>query len=224
MLGDAVWSKDDPRMANRDLPVSSVEAFVEKAKNVGTYGAPVAANLQQALKLVLDQAKKTNPKADQVKVGALLDMVDTLLDEYGGQTKASIGSITAYKWRSKRLLQDFIDHNDGDFMAWKVAQAKKSKSSSVKSAKKPKAADQKSADKLPDAPADEGGGKTGQALVVPQDFIAHTFPLRRDLTVTIPLPVSLTKKDVARLKSWMDSLVIDDDESATTLTIKEQIR
>jgi hypothetical protein len=55
-----------------------------------------------------------------------------------------------------------------------------------------------------------------QTLKVPADFIAHTFPLRRDLTVTIPLPVSLTRRDVKRLKSWMDALIIDDEDETTS--------
>lgn len=54
---------------------------------------------------------------------------------------------------------------------------------------------------------------TGQTLKVPTDFIAHTFPLRRDLTVTIPLPQTLTHKDVVRLHKWLDTLVFDDEET-----------
>jgi hypothetical protein len=60
-----------------------------------------------------------------------------------------------------------------------------------------------------------------QTMPIPGDFIAHTFPLRRDLTVTIPLPISLTKKDVGRLKAWMDSLVMDDDEPKLQEVTKE---
>lgn len=71
-------------------------------------------------------------------------------------------------------------------------------------------------------PADSAGSQRtesgnaaqrGQAFQIPEGFIAHTFPLRRDLTVTIPLPIAITKKDVDRLHKWMDTLIIDEDES-----------
>lgn len=57
-----------------------------------------------------------------------------------------------------------------------------------------------------------------QMVTVPADFIVHTFPLRRTMKVQIPLPVDLTKKDVERLKSWMGSLIFDEDETSNQET------
>jgi len=62
---------------------------------------------------------------------------------------------------------------------------------------------------------DEGEAKT-KSVRVPADFIAHMFPLRRDLNVTIPLPATLTSKDVARLKKWMDTLTFDENDGDPT--------
>jgi hypothetical protein len=59
---------------------------------------------------------------------------------------------------------------------------------------------------------DTARAPSAKAVPIPDGFIAHTFPLRRDLTVTIPLPVELTKRDVERLHKWMDTLIIEEDE------------
>lgn len=52
-------------------------------------------------------------------------------------------------------------------------------------------------------------------LTVPKEFNVYSFPMRRDLTVTIPLPKALTKKDVARLHKWLDTLMFDDEDEDT---------
>lgn len=50
-----------------------------------------------------------------------------------------------------------------------------------------------------------------QVIPVSADFDIYTFPLRRDLTVSIPLPKALTEKDVGRLKKWLDTLVFEEE-------------
>lgn len=66
-------------------------------------------------------------------------------------------------------------------------------------------------DKTPEDPPAPPGMKN---IAVPTDFIAHAFPLRRDLTVTIPLPATLTKRDVDRLQKWMGTLIFDEEENS----------
>jgi hypothetical protein len=49
---------------------------------------------------------------------------------------------------------------------------------------------------------------------VPEDFIVHTYQLRRDLLVKLPLPGDITKKDVDRLYRWLQTLPIEDEQVA----------
>lgn len=65
-------------------------------------------------------------------------------------------------------------------------------------------------DAPPPPPAEHGSGE--RTLRIPSNFNLYSFPLRRELTVTIPLPSELTQKDVARLRKWLDTLVFDDEE------------
>ena len=53
---------------------------------------------------------------------------------------------------------------------------------------------------------------TKDTMIVPAGFIKYNYKLRKDLTIEVPLPDDLTKKDVARLKKWMDTLIVDDDD------------
>lgn len=48
-------------------------------------------------------------------------------------------------------------------------------------------------------------------IPVPEGFIVHPFPLRRDLTIKIALPPDLSAKDVARLHKWLQVLPVEDD-------------
>lgn len=41
------------------------------------------------------------------------------------------------------------------------------------------------------------------------EFIQHQFQLRKDLRVTVPLPIDLTNADVERLAKWMRTLPLD---------------
>jgi hypothetical protein len=79
----------------------------------------------------------------------------------------------------------------------------------------PKKVEKKADEKPPIGDVTPPDPPPGQrALNVPSDFNLYTFPLRRDLTVSIPLPSALTKKDVDRLHKWLDTLIFDDE--ATT--------
>ncbi len=41
-------------------------------------------------------------------------------------------------------------------------------------------------------------------------FLVHRFPLRKDVTVDVPLPVDLTDRDVERLKKWLETLPVEE--------------
>lgn len=47
---------------------------------------------------------------------------------------------------------------------------------------------------------------------LPENFIRHIFQLRKDLTVTLPLPSDLSGKDVERLHRWLQALPVDDEK------------
>jgi hypothetical protein len=199
-------------MDNADLPVSLVDAFAEKAKEVGAYKASQAANQTTALKLVLDQARKLNPKVHQMKVGELLSKVDSILDQYGGQTKASPASITAYKWRAKRLLTDFIERNEGDFYAWKTELARKSAAARVGKRSKVKVAAPVAPPPLP--PVKEEISVSGQ----------KSYELRlagRSGRLILPDPISqkeidLVWKQLGAYKTLLETMVDTSEEAGVS--------
>jgi hypothetical protein len=193
-------------MSNEDLPLSAIDAFANKALSVGAYNAPLHANLTASLKLVLDYAKKSDPKVEQAKVSQFLGSVDALLDDYGGQTKASPASITTYKWRAKRLLQDFVKYNDGDFMAWKNELAKKNKGAAAKAAKKPKP-QQKAAPVEQSNPIDAQLGDSVHVIRLPGG---------RSGRLSLPDPISkreivLAWKQLAAYKALLETIAGVDD-------------
>lgn len=51
-------------------------------------------------------------------------------------------------------------------------------------------------------------------LPLPEGWIKHAFPLRRDLVIELRLPIELTKADVARLHTWLNSLPVDSTPAA----------
>lgn len=176
-------------MSNEDLPLSALDSFADKALAVGAYAPPLHANLTAAYNLALEHAKKSNPKVEQTKVGAFLANIDSLLDEYGGQTKVSPASIVTYKWRAKRLLQDFIKYNNGDFMGWKTELAKKKSATAAKSAKSKlpaKAVPTPSAEVVPPKPPEVQAGQSTHSIKLPGGKAGQLI-----------LPEQLTKKEIA---------------------------
>ncbi len=61
-------------------------------------------------------------------------------------------------------------------------------------------------DQLPGENDDEN--LTAPKIIVPTGFLIHRFPLRRGVTVDLPLPADLTDRDVERLKRWLDTLPV----------------
>ena len=63
------------------------------------------------------------------------------------------------------------------------------------------------------APSTNGGPTQTkpQMVAVPADFIVYRFPLRRNLTLAVPLPPDLTNADVARLHKFLETLPMEDD-------------
>lgn len=53
-----------------------------------------------------------------------------------------------------------------------------------------------------------------QQIEVPDTFIPHRFQLRRDLTITVPLPADLSQADVRRLHRWLTTLPLEDEPAA----------
>ena len=139
--------------------------------------------------MALEYAKKSNAKIEQTKVGAFLASIDSLLDDYGGQTKVSPASIVTYKWRGKRLLQDFIKYNDGDFMGWKTELAKKKGATAAKSAKS-----KQPAKTAPTPAIDVAPAKPAEA---PAGHSTHAIKLPGGKTGQLVLPEQLTMKEIA---------------------------
>lgn len=188
---------------NEQLPAKAIEPFIQHALSVGAYQTAQAANHSAALKLVLEHARKTNAKVYDLPAGALLKQVDSILDDYGGQTNVSAQSIITYKWRAKKAVTDFIERNGGDFMAWKTELARKGKSAATKANKKPKAKQLEKettpppADPAPAKPLDAQPGEQSQRLKLPGGKVGRLI-----------LPDPITKKEIDAAWKLLDAYKI----------------
>lgn len=108
---------------NEDHLLGQVDPFIELAKKRGVYSSTQATNLKFALGLARGQLGEE--AGATTTVGQLKDQADALLDKYGGENRATSGTIRTYKSRAVKVLQDYIQWNNGDFMKWKDSVAKK---------------------------------------------------------------------------------------------------
>jgi hypothetical protein len=198
-------------MPNDTALVSAIPGFVSEAKGVGIYNGSQATNLQQALKLALEQAKLSGVDTDKVTIAQARESYDVWLDDYGGKNRASVHSIATYKGRVKKLLDDFTTWNDGNFMEWKKTIAKAPK----QAARKPKAKE-----------TEEPAPQSNNGHVDTDGAHEHVFRLPSGKTgkLTLPDPIKTSEikaawkvldayKTLLEAQAEVDDEVIDEGEA-----------
>ena len=110
-------------------PIAKVRAFADLAENRGCYSRSQRANLDTAWTIFLKTASEMFESAESLTVQRILPDVDTVFRRYGSENRVSTSTVKAYQTRVKRLLDDFIAHNGGDFMAWKESLSRAASSS-----------------------------------------------------------------------------------------------
>jgi hypothetical protein len=112
-------------MNNTELPIKRVAEFADEALRLGCYSKQQRYNFETAWSILMKGLGRAGLTEDS-PVEQLQLKAEGLLEEYGRTTRAKAGTIRVYHARIKRLLDDFIQRNSGDFMAWKKALEKPS--------------------------------------------------------------------------------------------------
>ena len=104
-------------MDNKKLPISEIKPFLEEAEKLGCYNKSQRYNFGTVWRLMgllpHDDLSETST------IEQLRPKVETLLKQHGRSNKISAKSLKAYQARINRVLDDFVKHHGGDFMAWK---------------------------------------------------------------------------------------------------------
>jgi hypothetical protein len=180
---------------NADQPISKVRHFAETAENRGCYSKSQRGNFETAWTIFLKNVSDQVPSHESVPIQGILPLVEPVFRKYGNENKVSTTTVRAYQTRVKRLLEDFLSHNGGDFMAWKESLSR----------------------------AANVGTKTRQrrkqvaevAITTPPTFStrSHKLVLSRNREGILTLPADLTEPDV--------NLIWNQLEALKTLTIAQ---
>ena len=104
---------------NAQLPIFKVRPFAEMAESRGCYSKSQRSNLETAWTIFLKNISAHVESTDSTTIQQIWPLVDQVFRTYGSQNRVSPSTVRAYQTRVKRLLDDFVEHNGGDFMAWK---------------------------------------------------------------------------------------------------------
>jgi hypothetical protein len=104
---------------NEQQPISKVRSFAETAENRGCYSKSQRGNLETAWTIFLKNVSAVVPQPELATIERIRPLLDSVFRTYGSENKVSPTTVRAYQTRVKRLLDDFVEHNGGDFMAWK---------------------------------------------------------------------------------------------------------
>lgn len=161
-------------MNNAQQPISKVRAFAETAESRGCYSKTQRGNLETAWTIFLKNSSDMSLPAESTTIEQILPVVDAVFRQYGAENKVSPSTVRAYQTRVKHLLDDFVAHNGGDFMAWKESLSRAAAAAATRSRKRRRAPEP--APETPQ-PQPEGvshrlllsGGREG-ALTLPPDL------------------------------------------------------
>lgn len=126
---------------NKHLPISKVRGFLGLAENRGCYSKSQRGNLETAWTIFLKNLSPNLGSPESTTVEAITSYVESVFRLYGSENRVSPTTVRAYQTRVRRLLDDFVEHNGGDFMAWKESMGRNSGLSVSKSRKRRKSAD-----------------------------------------------------------------------------------
>jgi hypothetical protein len=182
-------------MNNSEQPISKVRAFAELAETRGCYSKSQRGNLETAWTIFLKSASDLIATPESVPVGNILDEVEPVFRKYGSENNVSIDTVRAYQGRVKRLLDDFLAHNGGDFMAWKESLSRTANSSATRLRKRKRS--QPAIEEPPPTPF------PSQTLNV-----SHRIVLSEGREGALLLPPKFTDEDIDPVWEQLDALKI----------------
>ncbi len=177
-------------MDNKKLPISKVPSFADEALRLGCYTKNQRYNFETAWAILTKSLAEAGLNVENT-VEQLQPKVEVLLDGHGRKSSVSAASIRAYAARVKKLLDDFVKHNGGDYMAWKKELDKTSGTEDTKPKRRRKRASLRPAN-----------GETEEEM----GTIAHRLIAGGQKEGKISLPDDLTDEEVDRVWAQLDAL------------------
>jgi hypothetical protein len=179
---------------NTNLPIFKVRAFAELAENRGIYSRSQRGNLETAWTIFLKNISALVPAPSSATIGEIRPLIDQVFRTYGSENKVSPTTVRAYQTRVKRLLDDFVEHNGGDFMAWKESLSRAAGSLATKSRRKRKVQPEIEEKPSPAASQSATGG------------VSHRLVLSEGREGFLLLPSQFSDEDVDPLWEQLEAL------------------
>jgi hypothetical protein len=178
---------------NMQLPISKVRGFLGLAENRGCYSRSQRGNLETAWTIFLKNLSPELGPPESISIETITVFVDGVFRRYGSENKVSPTTVRAYQTRVKHLLDDFVAHNGGDFMAWKESLSRNANALGIKARKRRK------------SPAD-GPETSVPAPVATSATVLHRLVLSEGREGTLVLPTQLTEDDIDPVWEQLDAL------------------
>jgi hypothetical protein len=128
---------------NKKLAIVSVVPFADRATELGCYSKTQRYNFGTAWAVLLEHLGAVG-LTQSATIEELEPKIADALKERGRNKNVNAESLRAYQARIKKLLEDFVKWNGGDFMKWKEEIAKTNPTDDAKSQKRRKVTRQRS--------------------------------------------------------------------------------
>ncbi len=177
---------------NEQLPISKVRTFAETAENRGCYSKSQRGNLETAWTIFLKNVSNVVQSPESATIERIRPLVEPVFRTYGSENRVSPTTVRAYQTRVKRLLDDFVEHNGGDFMAWKESLSRAAGSLATKSRKRRRVQpEQEETQPLPSSPS---------------NTVSHRLVLSQGREGTLLLPSKFTDEDIEPVWQQLEAL------------------
>jgi hypothetical protein len=178
-------------MNNSELPISKVRGFAEIAEQRGCYSDVQRGNLDTAWSIFLKNFSESGGEPEKISVAVIRPSVEAVFRKYGSENRVSPVTVKTYQTRVNRLLDDFVNHLGGDFMAWKESLNRSHPVRQRRKVSLVKVADST----LPPEPASPSA-------------VTHRIVLSRGREGALVLPFDLTSADVEPIWQQLDALKV----------------
>lgn len=110
---------------NAKLPADRAPTFLKEALNKGCYTVQQAGQIEGVWKVVVKRLAAASLDTQKLTIGELQQRGGQLLLDFGAISDTKAGTIQTYTSRLKAFLADFVKWHGGNFMDWKIENAKK---------------------------------------------------------------------------------------------------
>jgi hypothetical protein len=181
---------------NLHQPISKVRTFAELAENRGCYSKSQRGNLETAWTIFLKNFSAHAQSPETATIEFITPLIDSEFRAYGSENKVSPTTVRAYQTRVKRLIADFVEHNGGDFMAWKESLSRTASSLATRSRKR-----RRSQTGIEEEPPPTTAASSAQTLNV-----SHRLVLSEGREGALLLPSKFTDEDIDPIWEQLDAL------------------